>query len=45
VKHFENALSLLNLKRPEDVLPESEGINSQRLTEMIKTMQQAEIGR
>lgn len=45
VKHFENALSLLNLKRPEEILPESEGINAQRLTEMIKTMQQGETGR
>ena len=45
VKHFENALSLLNLKRPEDILPESEGINAQRLTEIIKTMQRAETGR
>ena len=45
VKHFENALSLLNLKRPEDILPESEGINAQRLTEMIKTMQHAETWR
>jgi len=45
VKHFENALSLLNFKRPEEVLPESGGINAQRLAETIKTMQQAEIGR
>ncbi len=45
VKHFENALSLLNLKRPEEILPESDGINAQRLTEMIKTMQQGETGR
>lgn len=45
VKHFENALSLLNFKRPEDILPESGGINAQRLAETIKTMQQAEIGR
>ncbi len=45
VKHFENALLLLNSKRSQDVSSESEGINAKRLTEMIKTMQQAEIGR
>jgi chemotaxis protein methyltransferase CheR len=45
VKHFENALSILNSKRPEDVLPESEGINAQRLTEIIKTMHRAGTGR
>ena len=45
LKHFENALSLLNLKRPEEILPESDGINAQRLTEMIKTIQQGETGR
>jgi len=41
VKHFENALALLSSRRPEDTLPESEGINEERLIEIIKTMQQA----
>jgi chemotaxis protein methyltransferase CheR len=41
IKYFENALSLLSSRRPEDILPESEGINAERLMEIIKTMQQA----
>ena len=41
VKHFENALALLSSRRPEDTLPGSEGINAERLMEIIKTMQQA----
>lgn len=41
LKHFENALALLSSRRPEDTLPESEGINAERLREIIKTMQQA----
>ncbi len=45
IRYFENALSLLNSKRPEDVLTESEGINAERLTEIIKTIRQAEIER
>ncbi len=45
LKHFQNALSLLNAKRPEDMLPESEGMNAERLTEIIRAMQQAEVGR
>ena len=45
VKHFENALSLLNSQGPEDILPELEGINAHTLTEIIKTLRQAESGR
>jgi chemotaxis protein methyltransferase CheR len=40
-KHFENALALLNTRNPEEVLPEAEGINAERLIEIIKTMQQS----
>jgi chemotaxis protein methyltransferase CheR len=40
MKYFENALSLLSSRGPEDTLPESEGINAERLMEIIKTMQQ-----
>ncbi len=31
VKHFENALLLLNSKRPEEILPESEGITRREI--------------
>jgi len=37
VKHFENALSLLTAKRPEDVVPESEGMRAGRLIEIIRS--------
>jgi chemotaxis protein methyltransferase CheR len=40
-KHFENALSLLAIRNTEDILPESEGINVGRLTEIIENMLQA----
>lgn len=39
-KHFRNALSLLASKRPDEVLPESGGINAQRMMEIIQAMQQ-----
>ncbi len=45
VKHFDNALLLLNSKRPEETLPESEGMTAQRLVEIIRTMRNAETGR
>lgn len=34
-KHFENALSSLSAYRPEDVLPESDGLTAGRLIEII----------
>ena len=34
-KHLDNALSLLRLYRPEDIVPESEGITAGRLMEII----------
>ena len=34
-KHLDNALQLLQFYRPEDILPQSEGITAGRLTEMI----------
>ena len=34
-KHFENALSLLSARRPEEILPESEGLTAGRLREII----------
>ena len=36
VKHFENALLLLTTKRPEEILPESEGMNAGRLMEIVQ---------
>jgi chemotaxis protein methyltransferase CheR len=36
-KYFENALSLLDRCRPEDILPESEGMTAGRLVEIIQT--------
>jgi chemotaxis protein methyltransferase CheR len=38
-KHFRHALTLLSSRPPEEVLPESEGINAERLTEIIKAIQ------
>ncbi|MCF6149164.1 MAG: tetratricopeptide repeat protein [Candidatus Kuenenia sp.] len=35
-KHYENALMLLKNHKPEDVLPESEGITAGRLKEIIR---------
>ncbi len=42
-RHFENALFLLNSEPADQVLAESEGINAQRLTEILRLMQQSEI--
>jgi chemotaxis protein methyltransferase CheR len=36
-KHFENALSLLNARRSEEVLLESEGLKAGRLVEIIRS--------
>lgn len=36
-KHFENALSLLGSYRPEELLPESEGVTAGRLTDIIQS--------
>ena len=41
-KHFRNALSLLEAYKPEDVLPESEGITALRLAEIIRSMRYSE---
>ncbi|MGA2400780.1 MAG: CheR family methyltransferase [Syntrophobacteraceae bacterium] len=41
VKYFENALSLLTGRNPEDILPESEEVNVGRLTEIIENMLRA----
>lgn len=38
VKQLDNALSLLTGKRPEELLPESEGINAGRLAEIIRRL-------
>jgi chemotaxis protein methyltransferase CheR len=35
-KHFENVLSLLKENRPEDILPESEGLTAGRFREIIQ---------
>jgi chemotaxis protein methyltransferase CheR len=35
-KHFENALSLLGAYKPEDILPEAEGMTAGRLMEIIR---------
>ncbi|MEN6439919.1 MAG: CheR family methyltransferase [Syntrophobacter sp.] len=44
-KHFGNALLILKSRRPDDILPESGGINAERLVEIIEAMRQGEIGR
>lgn len=44
MKHFKNALSLLKSKHPEELPSELEGINVERLTEIVQAMQQAETG-
>ena len=36
-KHFENALSLLQAHRPEDILPESDSMTAGRLMEIIRS--------
>jgi chemotaxis protein methyltransferase CheR len=36
-KHFANALWLLSAYRPEDVLPESEGVTAGRLMQIIRS--------
>lgn len=36
-KHYENALSLLNRLKKDDVLPESEGLTAERLLEIVQT--------
>jgi len=36
-KHFDNALSILNTYKQEEILPESDGISAGRLIEIIKT--------
>lgn len=37
-KHFQNALALLHHYRPEDILPESEGMSAGRLAQIIADM-------
>lgn len=39
-KYLKNALELLSTYRPEDVLPESDGITAERLSEIIASMNQ-----
>lgn len=41
-RHFVNALHLLGRNRPEDLLPESDGLTAGRLTETITSMTAAE---
>jgi chemotaxis protein methyltransferase CheR len=36
-KHFENALSILSAHRPEEILPESDGLTAGRLIEIISS--------
>jgi len=36
-KHFDNALSILNRYKEEDILPDSDGVSAGRLIEIIKT--------
>ena len=35
VRHFENALSLLRARSPDEILPESDGLTTERLAQMI----------
>ena len=44
-KHFENALALARGHRPEDPLPESEGLTAGRLAEIITALREAEAAR
>ena len=44
-KHFENALALARGHRPEDLLPESEGLTAGRLAEIITALREAEAAR
>lgn len=39
-KHLDNALQILQLYRPDDILPQSEGITAGRLTEMIRELKE-----
>lgn len=41
-KHFDNALHLLRGRRPDDLLPESDGLTAGRLTETITSLMHAE---
>ena len=36
-KHFDNALSILNTYKEDDIIPESDGVSAGRLVEIIKT--------
>lgn len=36
-KHFDNALSILNTYKEDDIIPESDGVSTGRLIEIIKT--------
>jgi chemotaxis protein methyltransferase CheR len=44
-KHFENTISLLHGYKPEDIVPESEGMTVGRLTECIQHTLSMEIFR
>jgi hypothetical protein len=44
-KYFENALSLLSGRDPEDILPESDGVNVGGLTEILRDILRAEAKR
>ncbi len=41
-KHFENALLLLDVRPPEEILPEAEGMTAGRLAEIIHTLRDQE---
>ncbi len=41
-RHFANALALLSRYRPDEVLPESEGMTAGRLSEIIATLTESE---
>ncbi len=44
MRHFDNACSILKKYRKDDILPESEGISTGRLIEIIQTMRPAVTG-
>ncbi len=41
-KHFENAISLLLSKQPEDILPDSDGMSVGRMIEIVRAIQELE---
>ena len=44
-RHFANALALTRKHRPEEILPESEGLTAGRLAEIIRALRESEAGK